>query len=156
MSNQKHVKTFLGRLESSVNDRRGSFQAMQGRETKHLAPYMQSKTWPGKEFMYIGHSQNLEHPLVGTEIHVQRSTCLALLFEAKGNKNYCVRVDDALKFNGFRDVLSRFEADMLRKMPPHTMIGPAYNENGELMATTFTVWRALAAETKKSKVLAKA
>lgn len=160
MSNPKRVKSFLGRLESTVNDKRGGVKALQGREEEHLAPYIEYKSWPGKNYMFIGHSENLEHPLVGTEIHVQRRTLMTLLFKAKGDVNYCVRLDEAMEFEGFQDVLSRFEKDILSKMPPHTLLGPAYHSSGDLLPTAFTVWRAAqnGAEpaAKKAKVLVKA
>ena len=49
MSNPKRVKTFLGRLESSANDKDRGLKALQVREEAHLSPYVQSKTWQGQK-----------------------------------------------------------------------------------------------------------
>jgi len=153
MSNPKRVKTFLGRLESSANDKDRGLKALQVREEAHLSPYVQSKTWPGKNYIYIGH---LENPLVGTEIYIQRANFISLLLEAKGNQNHCVTVEQALNFEGFVDVLSRFELSMLQRMPQYTMIGPAYADTGEPLPTAFTVWQALQEVAQESKFLVSA
>lgn len=155
MSNQKHVKTFLGRLELSANESSKSWQALRSREEQHLGPYVRNKSWPGKSYMYIGMSENLEHKLLGTEIQLRRKTCIDLLFEAKGNEHFCVRLDKALEFEGFVDVLSRFEYELLSKMESHTMLGPAYDNHGERLPGIFTIWRALVEDTQQSRILSK-
>lgn len=159
MANPKRVKSFLGRLETTVNEGSIGWNALRGREEQNLKPYVKHKSWPGETYMYIGHSNNLEHKLVGTRTESKRKTCLGLLFEAKGDENYCVRLDDAMKFEGFHDNLSRFEKDLLAKMPPHTMLGPSYDKSGKHLPTSFTIWRPSAeekAKTPKKRVLIKA
>ncbi|MBX9689619.1 MAG: hypothetical protein K2X27_23110 [Candidatus Obscuribacterales bacterium] len=150
MSKQKNVKTFLGKLESSVNETNG-LKALQSREQQHLNPYMQNESWPGTDFVYIGHSENLEHPLVGTEIHILRQTCFSVLFESKGNQNNCVSLLEAMKFAGFAENLSRFEKDLLKQLPPNTLIGPAFNRNGEKLTTAFAIWKSLLPQSKKAE-----
>lgn len=153
MTNPNRIKSFLRRLESSASGKTDSWKVLRSREELHLPVYTRNQTWPGTNYMYLGHSRNLDHMLLGTEKEMQRRTCMSLLFEAKGNEYYCVRVDTALKFDGFTDVLSRFEREMLNRMPSHTMLGPAYDKNGDRILSAFAVWKALCEDKKGSRVL---
>lgn len=142
MSNKNRVQSFLGRLENSVSES-GGMNALRGREQQCLAPYIQHGVWPGENFVYLGHSSNLEHRLLGTEAEFQRKTTMALLFEARGNASYCVRLEEAIKFEGFLETLSRFERQLLTQLPPETLLGPSYAANGSLIESSFTIWKAL-------------
>lgn len=155
MSNKKDVKAFLGRLGSTL-DAKESGQALRNREELNLTPCVQNKVWPGKNYLYIGQSSNLNNRLLGTELDKNRKTCLSLLFEAKGNYNYCVAVNEAFAFEGFQDVLSRFERDLLMRLPEGTMIGPSYDMNGELMHSSFTIWQEVIEVNQNEKVLVEA
>jgi hypothetical protein len=50
---------------------------------------------------------------------------------------------DALANERFVATLSRFEADWLKREPDSTLIGPAYDEQGNLLSESFAVWRRL-------------
>lgn len=156
MSNKKDVKAFLGRLGSAVDANGESGKALRSREELNLTPYVQNKVWPGKNYIYIGHSSNLEHRLVGTDVDKNRKTCLSLLFEAKGNQHYCVSVEQALTFEGFPEVLSRFEKDLLLRLPEGTVLSPAFNNEGERLQSSFTIWQELVEVRSDEKVLVEA
>lgn len=155
MSNKKDVKAFLGRLGSTL-DAKESGQALRNREEQNLTPYVQNKVWPGKNFIYIGHSSNLDYRLVGTDADKNRTTCLSLLFEAKGDNNYCVPLNTALNFEGFAEILSRFEKDLLMRLPEGTMLSPTYNANGERLHSSFTIWQELTEVSTNERVLVEA
>lgn len=152
MSNKKDVEAFLGRLESTAES---SKEALKSREELNIAPYAQRNAWPGEAYVYIGHSSNLDNRLIGTEKDHQRKTCLALLFETKSDKHFCVSLEQAFAFGGFSQILSRFERDFLTRMPEGTIIGPAYSQSGEQLHSSFTIWQT-SQETSAKKVLVQA
>lgn len=152
MSNKDQVQSFLGRLESSVSEC-GGLKALRGREQQCLGPYVQNKVWPGEDFVYLGHSSNLDHPLLGTELEFKRKTTIALLFEARGNGNYCVGLAEAMNFEGFVETLSRFERELLNQLPPETLIGPAFETSGLRLESSFTLWKAVQVQESERKIL---
>ena len=142
--------------ESSLNANAESGKALRSREELNLTPYVQNKVWPGKNYIYIGHSSNLEHRLVETSTDKNRKTTLSLLFEAKGNEHYCVSVEQAFAFEGFPEVLSRFEKDLLLRLPEGTMISPTFNNEGERLHSSFTIWQELVEVVTDQRVLVEA
>jgi hypothetical protein len=153
MSNQKRVKTFLGLLESSANDINLGLKALQARQEAHLSPYIQAKSWPGQDYLYIGHLDDLQDQTDGREIQSPRARIISSLIQANGDENYCVGMERALNFEGFVDVLSRFELSLLQRMPAYSMIGPAYADSGELLTSSFTIWQALQHAPQESRIL---
>lgn len=140
MSNRNSVRSFLAKLESSAS-RQPGLAALRQREEMYIEPYKRSKCWPGESYIYLGHSQNLDHQLLGTTQVRLRSRCMTLLFEAKGDANYCVSLENALDFEGFFQSLSRFEKEFLDKLPTCTVLGPAYDRSGSCVPGAFAVWR---------------
>lgn len=63
-----------------------------------------------------------------------------MLEKGKGNRR-CLSVGEALQHEGFKECLSRFEYDWLVRESQETLLGPAYNDKGELLPLSFTVWR---------------
>lgn len=107
MSDKKDVNAFLGRLGSTLDaNNEESGKALRNREELNLTPYVQNKVWPGKNYIYIGQSSNLNNRLVGTEGDTNRRICLTLLFESTGYENRCVPISKAFEFEGFAQVLS--------------------------------------------------
>lgn len=106
------------------------------------APHKLAGTWPGKSFMLLGNSFNLEAKLSsGSVATTKRTASLAIMFELARETRRCVYLADALNNQSFLEILSRFETDWLRRMPPETVIGPAYNMKNELIGEAFAVWR---------------
>jgi hypothetical protein len=108
------------------------------------APYKQAGTWPGKNFMLLGNSFNLEAKLSSNCVTAtKRTASLAIMFEQARETRRCIYLADALSNQSFLETLSRFETDWLRRMPADTVIGPAYNIKNELIGEAFAVWRSI-------------
>lgn len=108
-----------------------------------LTPYKQASVWPGRNYLLVGNSYNVETRLAGRTYDVKRRASIAMMFESKDHKRNrgCVTLADALRNQGFIEVMSRFEFDWLRRMPDETLIGPAYDRYGNLIPQAFSVWR---------------
>jgi len=146
MPEKNNIQDFLGRMESSANEYNRTWESMDARQQLHLAHYKKWKNWPGSAYMYVGYSENLDNKILGTEQRLKRNTCVDLLFEAKGNAHNCVRLDVAMNFEGFAETLSRFEKDLLCRLPAETLLGPSYDCNGSRVPGAFTIWRELHSE----------
>lgn len=106
-----------------------------------LTPYRHTRAWPGHSYILIGNSFNAEVRVNDPTHYVRRAACISLLLEQGKNYRYCVPVHDALQNEGFVSVLSRFERDWLVRLPDTSLIGPAYDEKGKLIAQAFAVWK---------------
>lgn len=114
------------------------------RRVMDLTPYKQASAWPGRTYLLVGNSYNVEVRFADSRNYdVKRRASIAMMFESKThNRNRgCVALGDALRNQGFVEVLSRFEFDWLRRMPGETLIGPAYDRYGNLIPQAFAVWR---------------
>lgn len=98
-------------------------------------PYKSAGAWPGKEYILLGNSFNLEST---TELEQkQRAASLAKTFA----DNACMTVSELLNRPVFLTYLSRFERDWLQRMPEDTVLTPAFNANGVPVPQAFAVWR---------------
>ncbi|MFA6212131.1 MAG: hypothetical protein WCT03_03560 [Candidatus Obscuribacterales bacterium] len=137
MPRQEQVKTLLTKMKAAVSP-----------DSLHrrldLAPYKSSQAWPGKPFLLVGNSYNTEKRVRGSA-QKRASAIAALLQDSHGTygKKHCLTLKDALANQRFVDTLSRFEADWLRREPATTLIGPAYDDEGNLLKDSFAVWRRL-------------
>ncbi len=111
------------------------------REGMNLNPYKKNQAWPGRNYVLIGNSFNVEKNFVATTNDTKRSATIAMVLEKGRNNRKCVSIEDAFKVEGFSECLSRFEFDWLKKQPPSTLIGPAFNDRGILIPLSFAVWR---------------
>ncbi len=114
------------------------------RRDMDLTPYKQANVWPGRSYLLVGNSYNVEVRFADSKNYdVKRRASIAIMFESKThNRNRgCVALSDALRNQGFVEVLSRFEFDWLRRMPGETLIGPSYDRHGNLIPQAFAVWR---------------
>lgn len=111
------------------------------REGMNLHPYKNNQAWPGRTYILVGNSFNLDKNVVATTSDTKRSATIAMVLEKGRNNRKCVSIEDAFGVEGFAECLSRFEFDWLKKQPPSTLIGPAYDQNGKLIPLSFAVWR---------------
>jgi hypothetical protein len=163
MSRPKEVNKLLNKLTDNVG--KGPLQPLQpeGRFEHYLmpendvSPYKTAGAWPGKSFVLLGNSFNLEAKVETAKTQTKRTASLAMMFEQARENRRCMYVGEALTNESFLEVLSRFEHDWLRRMPGDTVIGPAYDMNGTLIAEAFAVWKSAASPVKHKevKVLAK-
>lgn len=103
-------------------------------------PYKKNQAWPGRKYQLIGNSFRVDNKIVATTDATKRTACIAVVLEKGRNNRRCVSVEDAFSYPGFVECLSRFEFDWLRRQPPSTLIGPAFDEKGELIPEAFSVW----------------
>lgn len=111
------------------------------REGLNLNPYKNNQAWPGRNYILVGNSFNLDRNFVATTSDTKRSATIAMVLVKGSSNRKCVSIEDAFNVPGFTECLSRFEFDWLKKQPPSTLIGPAYNELGALVPLSFAVWR---------------
>lgn len=137
MPRQEEVKELLTKMNSAISP-----DSLQRR--LDLAPYKSSQAWPGKTFLLVGNSYNAEKRVRGSAKR-RSSAITALLEKSHGayGKRHCLTLREALANERFVATLSRFEADWLRREPDSTLIGPAYDEQGNLLNESFAVWRRL-------------
>lgn len=103
--------------------------------------YKQAHAYPGKEFLFVGHSYNTECDAGSSSNSSKRSAAIATLLENGNKNNQWVTVKDAVGDHQFYGTLSRFEKDWLGRLPESTLVGPAIDEAGKVIPQSFTVWR---------------
>jgi len=145
MPRREEVKNLLTNMKSAI-----------GPDYLHrqldLAPYKSARSWPGKPYLLIGNSYKAEQAVRG--LAKKRAKAIANLLEEAGAKN-CVKLTVALAEEKFVAVLSRFEHDWLKREQQTTLIGPAYDELGNILPESFAVWRRLPLEVLTPAPLAK-
>lgn len=145
MNGPKQVNAFLARLSELTGSQRDAYAGMRRRHDNFSSRHISAGTFPGNEFIYVGESYNLERTLTtGSFAEARRRAIIALLLEQRGDNRHCVRIEDALSYEGFEGVLSRFERDMLSSLSADDMIGPAFDSSGQAITEAFCVWRRLA------------
>lgn len=141
MERKIEVTTLMARIAEAAAGQDQAGDPLGSRQESQITPYRQAGDWPGCDFVLIGNSYNADSRLVGLEMEARRAGCLSLMFENLGGRNHCVTLADAMAFEGFTAILSRFERDWLEKLPGDTVIGPAYETGGRRIRTSFAVWR---------------
>ena len=106
-----------------------------------ITPYKKTAAWPGKSYLLVGNSFNVDISLQEPLEKPRRAACIALLVSRNSENRNCASLGEALCDEGFASILSRFENQWLRKMPLTSMIGPAYDHKGNLIPQAFAVWR---------------
>jgi len=107
----------------------------------NLKPFKNNQAWPGRNYILVGNSYNVEKRIIDTNGATRRTACIAVVLERGRANRKCVSIEEALKVPGFVECLSRFEYEWLKKQPPSTLLGPAFNDAGELVKESFAVWR---------------
>jgi hypothetical protein len=120
-----------------------------------LKPYVVNGAVPGENYYLVGSSYNLESPIVNPDLDAKRAGCISMLLESRAPQTHCVPVAEAFEYPGFPDVLSRFERDWLGRVPPNTMIGPAFDPEGHRIPTAFAVWKESTKDRTPQPVIAK-
>lgn len=135
MSEMQDVKAFLTRLEGEVD----RIAPLKSREVTYGCSYRKNGAHPGNEYIYVGECLNSEHKVLGTEFDAKRTSCLRRLFNSYGERPFVV-LEEAVQFEGFFEILGRFERELLVRTAPGTVIGPAYDADGGPMPNAFAVW----------------
>lgn len=117
----------------------------------NTAPYKRNQAWPGRKYQLIGNSFRVDNKIVATTDATKRTACIAMVLEKGRNNRRCVSVEDAFSYPGFVECLSRFEFDWLRRQPKSTLIGPAFDDKGELIRESFSVWHRHSEDSNSSR-----
>ncbi|MCC7529268.1 MAG: hypothetical protein IT342_12165 [Candidatus Melainabacteria bacterium] len=148
----------LKRIASEVNDgerdeTRSSERYQQLLNHIDVTPYKKTAAWPGKSYLLVGNSFNTDISFQETVETTRRAACIAVLVSRGAGRRNCVSLAEALSDEGFTSILSRFEKQWLVRLPETALIGPAYDEKGNLISQAFAVWRKEFAESKREKHL---
>ena len=106
-----------------------------------ITPYKKTAAWPGKSYLLVGNSFNMDISIQAPVEETRRAACIALLVSRNSENRNCASLGEALCDEGFASILSRFEKQWLAKMPLTSQIGPAYDDKGKLIPQAFAVWR---------------
>ncbi len=147
MDGNEDVRRLLGNMKTSAKQAQAPLSHGNEKAGKcpgaevNLSSYKVNQAWPGRAYVLVGNSYNPERRIQSVRQSRKRAACIALMLEHGKNNRNCLSVEDALQMEGFRECLSRFEFDWLRREASSTLLGPAYNERGELLPQCFAVWR---------------
>jgi hypothetical protein len=106
-----------------------------------FAPYKKANAYPGNGYFFVGHSYDVELPEKGNQDRADIAKRVSAIKEVLSEKGQCIPVPTALANDNFCQVLTRFEQDLLHRLPPSALIGPAIDEAGHIIAPSFSVWR---------------
>jgi hypothetical protein len=100
--------------------------------------YQKINAYPGRQYLFVGHSYNVAEGHEEPSNEAKRKEAIAHFF----NKDtQWIPVKQALESDAFDIVLSRFERDMLTRLPETALIGPAIDDHGHNLDQCFTIWR---------------
>lgn len=158
MHKHQEVNRLLVKLSRVTEEGEGPSQHDQERYAKllrqiDLTSHMENASWPGRSYILVGNSFNVEPTL--KNLKMKRAACIALMLQQGRHNRNCVPVREALEDQGFVEVLSRFERDWLRRIPETSLLSAAYDLDGSLIAQAFAVWRKELALEAQPKQLAR-
>lgn len=101
--------------------------------------YKKAEAWPGPKYLFVGHSYNVELDNKEGEGVDNRAGAIKALF-SKDVK--WIPVAEALGNQNFSGTLSRFEHDLLSRLPESSLVGEAISTtDGSEIKHSFTIWR---------------
>ncbi|HIA54492.1 MAG TPA: hypothetical protein EYN91_20800 [Candidatus Melainabacteria bacterium] len=101
--------------------------------------YKKASAYPGPKYLFVGHSYNVELDNQEGEGVENRAGAIKSLF-SKDIK--WIPVSEALGNQNFSGILSRFEHDLLSRLPESSLVGEAINTtDGKEIKHSFTIWR---------------
>ncbi|MBU6451470.1 MAG: hypothetical protein KGS72_06815 [Cyanobacteria bacterium REEB67] len=108
-----------------------------------LRAYKEHQAWPGRTYLLVGNSFNAGRKKNDGAYNKRRAAAINKVLEAGKHpaRHQCVSAQEALKQQAFVKVLSRFEYDWLRRQAPGALLGPAYDQAGKRLNSSFAVWR---------------
>ncbi len=99
--------------------------------------YKNANAYPGNGYFFVGHSYNLDTES-NPEQKTGRAEAIKKLFSTDVQ---WITAHDALKNAELSTFLTRFEHDLLTRLPDNALIGPAISSSGQLIGESFTIWR---------------
>ncbi len=99
--------------------------------------YKNANAYPGNGYFFVGHSYNLDTES-NPEQKSARTEAIKKLFSSEVQ---WISAHDALKDVDLGKFMTRFEHDLLTRLPDTALIGPAISSTGSLIGESFTIWR---------------
>ena len=103
-----------------------------------FTPYKKANAYPGPSYFFVGHSYDVALSEQDSSLLNKRESAIGACF---GEQERFIPVQKALDNQTLCQVLTRFEHDLLHRLPASALIGPAIDTRGNLIAQSFTVWR---------------
>ncbi len=103
-----------------------------------FTPYKDANAYPGQNFFFVGHSYDVDLDGTDGKAWQQRSQAISALFTKEAQ---WLPVQQALTNESFNGILTRFEQDLLHRLPESALIGTAIDAHGKLISQSFTIWR---------------
>jgi hypothetical protein len=103
-----------------------------------FSSYKRVNAYPGPSYFFVGHSYDVELSDADNVRLSHRIDAIRTLFR---EQIQWVPVQSALNNEQFKAILTRFEHDLLHRLPENALIGPAIDERGNEIAHSFTIWR---------------
>ncbi len=103
-----------------------------------FTPYKAAKAYPGPGYFFVGHSYNVGPTEADETLMNKRASAIGACFSDTAQ---WVAVQKVMDDKNFCEVLTRFEQDMLHRLPANALIGPAIDPHGQLISHSFTIWR---------------
>lgn len=103
-----------------------------------FATYKKANAYPGPMYFFVGHSYDVDLDGADSKERQERSEIISSLFT---KETQWVPVPQALANEKFSGVLTRFEQDLLHRLPETALIGTAIDSQGKLIKQSFTIWR---------------
>jgi hypothetical protein len=145
MTRPREIEKLLSNMKETVSTkevvstRKSPEELLYTRDS--LRSFKTNQAWPGRDYILVGNSFNVERRIIDTNCATRRTACIAVVLERGRNNRKCVSIEEAMKVPGFVECLSRFEYEWLKKQPPSTLLGPAFDADGNLVRESFAVWR---------------
>jgi hypothetical protein len=106
-----------------------------------FGPYKKANAYPGNGYFFVGHSYDVALPEDDNASSADVAKRVTAIKEVLNQPGQCIPVGTALANSNFCQVLTRFEQDLLHRLPSTALIGPAIDEDGHVLAPCFSVWR---------------
>ena len=103
-----------------------------------LTCYKKVDAYPGANYFFVGHSYDTA---LDSSSDAQVKTRVDGIGSLLSDATKLVPISSALANKQFQSVLTRFEHDLLRRLPESTIIGTAIDSQGKVIPKSFTIWR---------------
>lgn len=128
---------------AATKDQQGQKPAVDRRRASLPQPdfshYKKAEAWPGPKYLFVGHSYNVELDNTEGEGVDNRAGAIKALFSKEVK---WIPVAEALGNQNFSGTLSRFEHDLLSRLPESSLVGEAISTtDGTEIKHSFTIWR---------------
>lgn len=155
MPSPKQASGLLARLKKEALAANSPNPVLRTRHEAMTAQYRE-RSYPGDNYTFVGESYYVQSKPLTKAFENRRVQCLDGLFAASAkpipakslktpkptaDPSCWTTVEKALKYKGFKEILSRFEYELLQHLPKGSLLGPAYDKKGHPIPQAFAIWR---------------